>query len=170
MRTLGWDPSLTRTAYALVETPQVLHDHGSITPGKNWPMLQRLRYLRSEILAVLKELPADVIAIETPSGRANNKGRGVNLAKYGMAVGVCIAAVEEVRDERTQVLCLVTDVEWSRTWRGTSGGSLTKSKRAIMLRSAFPGLPSRADDPGDDVADACGIAWSVSQRLSGVRL
>lgn len=137
MKILAWDPSLSRTGWALLEEsgPAInLREFGEFAP-KDGPLADRCRDLNRFAARIIDATRPDMIAVELPMACGSGKQRNAaTLPNYGMAVGVVLAACHDAeRETGAKVLTVAADV-WGRSIpRGGKGEGKDGRVQAVRL-------------------------------------
>lgn len=160
MITLGLDPGIGKTGWAILEGPDALIDYGHLTPDD--PALrvpERIESLCAGLEALLEEYRPELIVLEWDSGHVNirrHQGGGAGLATHGaVTAALWQRALYWARRRSGVTVATVDESAWTR---GTA-----KEVRALAVAGQFPGY--RADsDRGRDSADAIGVAvWQIKE-------
>jgi len=178
MRILAFDPSLTCTGWAMIETDGTSDGRyiaaGYIQPTKFEQLTDRILDLASAIEARVRRDIPDVIVIETPAatGRARSgqrfAGTALTIPVYGAAVGACIVACGVCRLRSNSIVIVGTaSDEWTKA-RDTPrcSGDADKTNRVEYVRRVWNLPPLGPKSLAGNVADALLIArWQVRREL-----
>ena len=158
MRVLGVDPSLHVTGYGVVERNGVglrLLEGGTITPGKDAALSERLAELQRGIADVIATLHPDVMVVEEVFSRTAYPRTAILMAHARGAL-VCAAAVAGLP---------VYDYAATAVKRALVGrGAATKDQVAAMVVQA---LRLRRPPAPADVTDALALAIAYLRRSKG---
>lgn len=172
---IGIDPSSTKTGLALVYVgSETVLEMASVSFTDGTPTLDRLRQTPTDIHEWITELPIRIgseqcpsdeiaFAVETPSpsrsGKTRKESGGFGLTTYARAVGRVEAMVEGYAHTLDQVV-LVDE----RTWTG----KVSKAARTAAIDATVPRYDP-TQDPGQDIADAIGVALWTTRQLKALR-
>jgi hypothetical protein len=157
---LAFDPSTTITGWALMRTARDNISFDLLEFGR-WdcstiPPLDRAPVIYDQAQAAMNSALEHagpnarrlIVAMEWPSAYTHGggkEGKGRGLAMYGTAPGIVYGAVRPIVGEER--IKRFNPNQWSR--------GITK--RGKVYRLVYPGYTD-ARDPGDNIADAIGIA------------
>lgn len=150
---LAFDPSSTRTGYALLTAEAVIVQAGTFKVDEKARSEVRILEQCQDAIELLSETIPDHVVIEITSGKVGRRhlGGGAGLAVYGMAVGALVATCLHAYGPAG--LHLVPENLWT--------GGRRKRARQLEVAARFPGYKD-SDDKGGDVSDAIGLAcWFV---------
>lgn len=148
MRVLGVDPGYATTGYAVIErvrgglAPVAI---GAIRTSGTDERPQRLAFLRSELLKLIREHEPVGVALERVFFSVNAR----TAMAVGQASGVAMATAGEAGLEVTEYT--PTEVKQSVTGTGTAPKHQVQAMIAALLRLAEVPKPA-------DAADACALA------------
>jgi Holliday junction resolvasome RuvABC endonuclease subunit len=158
---LAFDPSTTRTGWALMDRSGTLLNCGAI-PLTAHPAEKRAGVLFDAVRALANDerVICDMeFAIEWPGQHTHRRVKGASgagLAVYGTAPGVVYGALRSLVSDRR--IGLYTPAVWTP-------GNAKKEGRAAMYRLAHPAY-AKAKDKACDIADAIGVAEYAWQRIN----
>jgi len=120
---------------------------------------QRIEILLDDIEELLKTIRADVVVIESTTGKVGkkrHKGGGAGLSIYGVAIGAIWRTVLHLGYE----VVLIKENEWT--------GNIPKDKRIKAIALIYGGWLLKRD-PGGDAADAIGLGrYYLSEHYKGI--
>lgn len=161
MRLISFDPSSTRTGYAIFDGPSVILEAGYLSADRKLDAISRIHVMCAEAVDLLVNNVPDRAVLEITSGKVGrrHRGAGAGLAVYGMAVGAMSWALRSMLGEDLEY---VPENAWTR--------GVPKRIRTERMACLFPEhREAFAKDTGGDVADAIGLGvWLFSQRSADI--
>jgi crossover junction endodeoxyribonuclease RuvC len=158
MRTLGIDPGLGTTGYAVLDgagsRPRLI-EAGAVIPGKGKPLEQRILAVYRGVKKVIEEFSPDVIAVEDLFSHYRNPRTAIIMAHARGAVYLCAA-------EMGVPVCAYPARKVKQDVVGSGGA--TKRQVQKMIQTIF----ALAEPPEpDDVADATAVALCHARSAFG---
>lgn len=159
MTTLGLDPGIDTSGYAVLASLDELLEAGTLSPDDpKAHATARIESLCGGLEALLERFKPSLVVIEWNSGKVNRRrhqGGGAGLAVHGaVTCGLWREALGWARQNRATVVT-VDESQWTHGVR--------KEERALAVASMFPGL-AWTQDRKHDVADAIGVAlWKLKE-------
>lgn len=181
---LGIDPDTTTPAFALLRSrgplrpPEILWA-GLATVDENAPIEKRIIALAYEVprmvrLAVLKGYEPAVLVVESQRKYPHDKVSPQDLIHLGQVAGICLAAVQAVREGQYPMECFFP---YPSDWKGNADKKIMQTRyltrvglespKELVANLKIPGsVTIRKAGLVSHVADAIGLAWYGLEKLA----